>query len=484
MSEIINDQIIIEVGTIEDLLLNESGKKICIPEYQRPYVWDTDKVEALFKDIEDFQMTNIESHYYIGAILFHRKDGKLNIIDGQQRITTLLTIDHVLNESNSLIAIENSQFELMYRSPVSEENIIRNRDFILMKLNTEMAKLKFRESFSKLIFTYIITDNEDEAFTFFDSQNNRGITLSSVDFLKSYHLKAIKGQPEEEAKQAHVAKRWDLNNGDQYLDKFFNLYLWRTRNWKGKRVQFENKDRILNEFQKKTKNTHNDSIQLYANFKNRLASELNFSVEHGIQIRPQAIPVQITAKDVPFSLRQPIQKGVAFFMFTEKYVALYRYIFNYAHIENSNLAKFIDFHKQVIVDSGLNQYLKDFFEVCTLIYYDKFEQVDLYDFALWLDYLLGAYRIKQSSIVAQTPVRIVRDLEQNLFDVIESAYLPDEVFSFINRMTDKEVYVNEQITGNGVQNRYKKAVLKYYKQPDDTPLQNKITWINDVLSEK
>jgi hypothetical protein len=476
------DKIEIGVKSLSDLFLSDNFNVFKIPDYQRPYVWDVEKIESLFVDLKDFyDNQEDETHYYMGTILFHKENEVLHIIDGQQRLTTLLLIDYVINESSSLLKKKEEQFNLFFNSPVSIENIIKNRDYIKSKLFSSINKSSLENFCNEIIVTVITTTSADEAFTFFDSQNNRGISLSPVDFLKSYHLKAIKGDWEDSDKQAVVAKKWDKNNANQFLDGFFNLFLWRSRNWKGGKVYFENKDQILNEFQKRTKDkTINESIRLYANVKNKLASSLDYSIKKGVQISPQPITLQVQSKDYPFSMRQPIQKGVAFFLYADKYYDLYNFMFNEKHESNSDLYLMNNFCNEVFDKSSLSTYIRDFFNMCLLLYFDKFEEEQLYDFTLWLDYLLGSYRIKQKSIVAQTPVKIIRDKQQNLLDVIESAYLPEDVITFIKSITIDEDYKTE-ISGNGVQGNYKNAILDYYNKKRNENLIEKKNWINDKI---
>ena len=59
-------------------------KPFRIPLYQRPYEWKENHVEALVKDIE-----YNEKNHFIGNIVVEEKDDCLDVIDGQQRLTTL-----------------------------------------------------------------------------------------------------------------------------------------------------------------------------------------------------------------------------------------------------------------------------------------------------------------------------------------------------------------------------------------------------------
>ena len=70
-------------------LLGE-GQKFIIPEYQRPYRWTKDECETLWNDILGvFGDGSKVEEYFLGSIVTYENDNKeLEIIDGQQRITT------------------------------------------------------------------------------------------------------------------------------------------------------------------------------------------------------------------------------------------------------------------------------------------------------------------------------------------------------------------------------------------------------------
>lgn len=60
-----------------------------VPMYQRNYAWEEGEITQLIQDIVDYQQQG-HQRYYIGTlVVFRRKDGSLEVIDGQQRFTTL-----------------------------------------------------------------------------------------------------------------------------------------------------------------------------------------------------------------------------------------------------------------------------------------------------------------------------------------------------------------------------------------------------------
>lgn len=76
--------------------IDQGGHQFNIPCYQRPYVWPNEDVLRLFDDIrnafENNKKTGKEPHYFIGTVLTSIEDGVYELIDGQQRTTTLMLI--------------------------------------------------------------------------------------------------------------------------------------------------------------------------------------------------------------------------------------------------------------------------------------------------------------------------------------------------------------------------------------------------------
>ncbi|WP_233707106.1 DUF262 domain-containing protein [Helicobacter equorum] len=67
----------------------EGDKQFCIPVYQRAYSWEEPQWKTFLEDLEE--ATKGENHYFFGNVLLE-KDGnnRLDIIDGQQRLTTII----------------------------------------------------------------------------------------------------------------------------------------------------------------------------------------------------------------------------------------------------------------------------------------------------------------------------------------------------------------------------------------------------------
>ena len=75
--------------------------QLFIPEYQRPYVWKERQINKLLDDLVEYNNnTDLDKPlFYVGSIIVHQTKGKLKIIDGQQRTTTLLLINLIANNN-------------------------------------------------------------------------------------------------------------------------------------------------------------------------------------------------------------------------------------------------------------------------------------------------------------------------------------------------------------------------------------------------
>ena len=72
-----------------------------IPQYQRPYKWVDEQVEQLWDDIFECFENNIEN-YFLGSIITaksHKSDIYMDVVDGQQRLTTLMILFCVLRDN-------------------------------------------------------------------------------------------------------------------------------------------------------------------------------------------------------------------------------------------------------------------------------------------------------------------------------------------------------------------------------------------------
>lgn len=203
--------------TIRELANNQT--RYIVPIYQRNYAWGKDEIDALVQDIRTAQERRPKQNYYIGSlIVYKRHDGSYEVIDGQQRLTTLSILLAALGECEHTIKLgfehrdESNQALERIRTGASKldnENSI-DRGFKLMgtalkEHNGETEKFKkFLMENVCIIRTEVPVDTDLNHY--FEIMNNRGEQLEKHEVLKAQMMGSLKTDP----KQQHVfAAVWD-----------------------------------------------------------------------------------------------------------------------------------------------------------------------------------------------------------------------------------------------------------------------------------
>lgn len=217
---------------IKEILANDN---YIIPRYQRNYAWRKAEISQLIKDIDEFfpKENNKEKSYYLGSLVcFKREDGSFELIDGQQRHTTLTLInlvlknwiekiDNVVSASNlkfdsrkkvqnyieNLYKIEKSNFQ----KQVDELNILGTGNFkdaielIQEELKSRDIK-KFAENFYGNVYLFRVEVPEDTDLNhYFEIMNNRGEQLEKHEIVKALLMGKICDLKEQEK----FATIWD-----------------------------------------------------------------------------------------------------------------------------------------------------------------------------------------------------------------------------------------------------------------------------------
>lgn len=487
MAERISQDVSVALKSFNELA--SSASPLALDTYQRAYVWGEDKIHQLLTDLTDFIQQSVnqtssnkklqQEAYYMGTLLMHAKtqngDNCLCVIDGQQRLTSLAILYWLL--ANELPA--HIQFE--FRSSRSLVNIQQAKDAMsqwLAKHNVNRSMLL--SIFAQLRFTVISVTREDLAFTFFDTQNNRGVPLGSTDLLKAYHLRAINSDDGnlDEQLQSHCATRWEAvqlhgkeksastSNKHDFAPELFHYYLWRSRNWTGNQVvELESKDEMLSHFGERTKNTQNGEVALYPAGQNQWGKTLRLTSNNDFYLLPSPQQFGAHASSLPFALRQPVSKGVGFFLYAEKYAAMLNMLF-YTPSLIPEIKAMQGFYNEVVL--SLSYYLQSLFRLCVLVYFDRLGSQGLLRFALYLDHRLGAVRLSQADIRRETPLKFLRDAKRNLLDVIAYAYESEDIINFLSKNNVAKAYQSnngwktEIKQARLVQERYASSVATYY----------------------
>lgn len=208
------------------------GDRLRIPNFQRPYRWGPRQVGDLVDDItDDFRRWESEETverreswaYVLGTLILHREGEEsatavLQVVDGQQRLLTLKMLCDMLEgewmrppgPADSAVSL--AATALLERIPVEQER----REELKSHLIQHCTLLA------------VITDDEDEAFQFFDSQNLRGKSLRPHDLLKAFHLREMAGSTD--LRQASVVALWQSID-EVELDNLFSRVLYRIDQW-------------------------------------------------------------------------------------------------------------------------------------------------------------------------------------------------------------------------------------------------------------
>ncbi|MGI6330016.1 MAG: DUF262 domain-containing protein [Bacilli bacterium] len=261
----------------------ESGRKerFIIPEYQRPYAWTDEEVQTLFDDLVDYTRGKNESPYFLGTIVSYNSTAKeQEIIDGQQRITTLCLLlraiytkiekmDHTDERDNFIRKIEPAiwQTDDLTGKADKSRSLLESRVFeseynaiLINILETGSADKSAKDNYSKnynlcqeLIDEYakkepltfynfinnilnktivlpIKADNQDTALTIFSTLNDRGLPLSDADIFKAKIYNNIKAP---ESRNEFIKKWQEISTFAEYaeesIQKLFYYYMFYLR---------------------------------------------------------------------------------------------------------------------------------------------------------------------------------------------------------------------------------------------------------------
>lgn len=222
--------------TIRELL---GGKKYSIDYYQREYKWQSKQVTELIDDLagkflESYEENHERSvvadygHYFLGSIIISDKDGQKFVIDGQQRLTSLtlllIYLQHHLEDAEQKGQVADLIFSQRYgkrsfnldipertvcmedlyagvASDVSDQsesvtNIVSRYADIEEHFPQELRAAALPYFVDWLIenvhLVEITAYSDEDAYTIFETMNDRGLSLAPTDMLKGYLLANIK----------------------------------------------------------------------------------------------------------------------------------------------------------------------------------------------------------------------------------------------------------------------------------------------------
>jgi hypothetical protein len=230
--------------TVRQLLEGSSKQPFLIPEYQRPYAWSDDEITTLFDDLREFAENEVtknndstEGTYFLGTVVSYiNEDKEQEIIDGQQRITSILLLLRAIYtklKSASVKTDEAKNFIKQIEPTIWRQNkltgavdyskiLISSRvmddegnEVFRTILETGIAKDSAQDNYSRnyilfqklyddlcqsnplIVYNFVYcllncaivlpiqADTQDTALTIFSTLNDRGMPLSDADIFKA-----------------------------------------------------------------------------------------------------------------------------------------------------------------------------------------------------------------------------------------------------------------------------------------------------------
>lgn len=394
-------------------ILQSGNEKIVVPSYQRPYMWTDKNVKQLFEDLS-IGLNKLEVNYRLGNVIIHRdEENILNIVDGQQRLTTLSILLFMLGyiENNKLL---NSN----YNSDLSVAKIIDNKQTIegLLKDKSQDFKDKLKKYILESCeFVYIELDDLSEAFQLFDSQNARGKSLEAYDLLKAFHLREMRNNTESE--KLDCVSKWERYVDNKKINQILGVNLFRIRKWsKGENANYFTKDSI-DEF----KGINIDQYKSYPYLKSYLLN-VGFVEDYDNNSIMKMIDRKI---DFPFQINQIIINGKYFFKYVYYYAELYDELF----IKNNS--DFYSFYNTHSFYNGYHRqgdtFVRELYQASILSYYDKFGESDFESAYRYLFKWAYKLRLKQSSVFYSSIDKYIRE-NNSVFTGIRDCYNHYEIY--------------------------------------------------------
>lgn len=440
-----------------DMVLVDS---LVIPDYQRPYRWTEENVRLLLQDIYESWKTGKNSYRIGSIILYVSNDDKLNIVDGQQRVTTILLILRALGSSFGKRLCESLEYNHAESRNAIRKNTIFIEDWIKNNLNSE------EKDFSKYLkkyceFVEIKVWDLSQAFQMFDSQNGRGKELEAYNLLKAYHIRAMETNSFEEKIECdrnwENATRFKKNGGNineesqDILKQIFNEQLYRTRIWSRKDEAWRFDKKKINEFKGITINKQN---AISHSFQNReLLQYIVQNYFNSIGVDLKGLKSRFSNENLenvnPFVLiNQNIINGKDFFEYIETYVEIYKQLFNVSK-NDQFLIEFKSFYnKNCKQYDGANRvgdrYLRELYKSLIFMMFDRFGEEGVNKFYKTLFILVYRVRLEKKQVryayVAQYPVG------KKIFHIVEKANSFVELQQ-LEQMAYKKIRCNKEVFG-------------------------------------
>ena len=217
--------------------------KYIVPLYQRNFAWRQEQIEQLLQDVYEAYKKDNSGNYFIGSlVVLKRPNGDFEVIDGQQRLTTLSLITKIMDINDEPRLYYDSRpeveefFRIFYKSDKAECNIDYPQTFHLKNAieYIKNAKLDAKENdkdvytvendfktfFANNVILILVEIPQDiDVASYFEIMNNRGEQLQKHEILKSLMMSKLK----DTNQRKEFARIWNAcSQMDIPIQKSFN----------------------------------------------------------------------------------------------------------------------------------------------------------------------------------------------------------------------------------------------------------------------
>lgn len=226
-----NNEIILETKLVGDI-----KGEFYVPSYQRGYRWGADEVIRLLDDVYQ----NGKKQYCLQPVVVRKKGSAFELVDGQQRLTTLYLIYKYMKNVNPFF--NDPTFSLTYETRDKSEDFLRdidldrrneNIDFWFIANAYETIKTWFEQDLQirvMHIFEYFKEDvkiiwyevgETEDAISLFTRLNIGKIPLTSAELVKAMFLSRDTDENVDRKKQEEISLQWDSMEKDLHNDSLW-----------------------------------------------------------------------------------------------------------------------------------------------------------------------------------------------------------------------------------------------------------------------
>ena len=212
---------------LESRLVGTIKGDFFVPSYQRGYRWGKTEVIRLLDDIYSCDGDS----YYLQPVVVRKNDNKYELIDGQQRLTTIYLIYRYMNNASGGF-IDEPQFSLYYETRKKSASFLQSVDMARKEENIDFwficnaydsIKQWFEAKEKKSVLTninkyfdekvkiiwYEVNDSDDAAISLFARLNIGKIPLTSAELVKAMFFSRDTKLGIDKNMQKEIALQWD-----------------------------------------------------------------------------------------------------------------------------------------------------------------------------------------------------------------------------------------------------------------------------------